>query len=265
MQSFYRKIIQMSKTIKLRKGFDIKMQGVAEHIFIQNPMPDSVALKPTDFVGLTAKLAVKEGDTVLAGEPLFIDKNRPEVQFTSPVSGVVSDINRGARRALLNVVVKPDAEIKYKSFDFGDLDGMNREQVVAAMLEAGVWPFIKQRPFDIIANPNEKPKSIHISTFDTAPLAPDYTFALEESAADFQVGVNALRKLTDGVVNLNIYKEDRAKTTFTQITGVEQNYFTGPHPAGNVGVQIHHIDPINKGDVVWVVNPQAVAIIGRLF
>ena len=255
----------MSKTIKLRKGFDIKMQGVAEHIFIQNPMPDSVALKPTDFVGLTAKLAVKEGDTVLAGEPLFIDKNRPEVQFTSPVSGVVSAINRGARRALLNVVVKPDAEIKYKSFDFGDLDGMNREQVVAAMLEAGVWPFIKQRPFDIIANPNEKPKSIHISTFDTAPLAPDYTFALEESAADFQVGVNALRKLTDGVVNLNIYKEDRAKTTFTQITGVEQNYFTGPHPAGNVGVQIHHIDPINKGDVVWVVNPQAVAIIGRLF
>ena len=196
---------------------------------------------------------------------MFIDKYRPEVQFTSPVSGVVTAINRGARRMLLNVVVKPDAEIKYKSFDFGDLESMNREQVVSAMLEAGVWPFVKQRPFDIIANPNEKPKAIHISTFDTAPLAPDYTFALEESAKDFQIGVDALRKLTDGVVNLNIYKEDRAKTTFTEIKNVEQNYFVGPHPAGNVGVQIHHIDPINKGDVVWVVNPQAVAIIGRLF
>lgn len=255
----------MSKTIKLRKGFDIKMQGVAEHIFIQNPMPDSVALKPTDFVGLTAKMVVKEGDTVLAGDPLFIDKYRPEIQFTSPVSGVVSAINRGERRALLNVVVKPDSEIQYKTFDCGDVDSMNREQIIAAMLEAGVWPFVKQRPFDVIANPNDKPKAIHISTFDTAPLAPDYTFALEESAADFQVGVNALRKLTDGVVNLNIYKEDRAKTTFTKITGVEQNYFNGPHPAGNVGVQIHHIDPINKCDVVWVVNPQDVAIIGRLF
>jgi Na+-transporting NADH:ubiquinone oxidoreductase subunit A len=255
----------MSKTIKLRKGFDIKMQGAAEHIFFQNPMPETVALKPTDFVGMTAKMVVKEGDKVLAGDPLFIDKFHPEIQFASPVSGVVAAVNRGERRALLNVVVKPDAEIEYKKFENGSLDSMSREQVIAAMLNAGVWPFVKQRPYDVIANPNDKPKSIHISAFDSAPLAPDYTFALEESAADFQVGVNALKKLTDGVVNLNIYKEERAKTTFTQVTGVEQNFFQGPHPAGNVGVQIHHIDPINKGEVVWVVNPQDVIIIGRLF
>ena len=255
----------MSKTIKLRKGFDIKMQGAAEHIFFQNPMPETVALKPTDFVGMTAKMVVKEGDKVLAGDPLFIDKFHPEIQFVSPVSGVVAAVNRGERRALLNVVVKPDAEIEYKKFENGSLDSMSREQVIAAMLNAGVWPFVKQRPYDVIANPNDKPKSIHISAFDSAPLAPDYTFALEESAADFQVGINALKKLTDGAVNLNIYKEERAKTTFTQVTGVEQNFFQGPHPAGNVGVQIHHIDPINKGEVVWVVNPQDVIIIGRLF
>lgn len=255
----------MSKTIKLRKGFDIKMQGAAEHIFFQNPMPETVALKPTDFVGMTAKMVVKEGDKVLAGDPLFIDKFHPEIQFASPVSGVVTAVNRGERRALLNVVVKPDAEIEYKKFENGSLDSMSREQVIAAMLNAGVWPFVKQRPYDVIANPNDKPKSIHISAFDSAPLAPDYTFALEESAADFQVGVNALKKLTDGAVNLNIYKEERAKTTFTQVTGVEQNFFQGPHPAGNVGVQIHHIDPINKGEIVWVVNPQDVIIIGRLF
>ncbi|MBO4777875.1 MAG: NADH:ubiquinone reductase (Na(+)-transporting) subunit A, partial [Bacteroidales bacterium] len=255
----------MSKTIKLRKGFDIKMQGAAEHIFFQNPMPETVALKPTDFVGMTAKMVVKEGDKVLAGDPLFIDKFHPEIQFASPVSGVVAAVNRGERRALLNVVVKPDAEIEYKKFENGSLDSMSREQVIAAMLNAGVWPFVKQRPYDVIANPNDKPKSIHISAFDSAPLAPDYTFALEESAADFQVGINALKKLTDGAVNLNIYKEERAKTTFTQVTGVEQNFFQGPHPAGNVGVQIHHIDPINKGEVVWVVNPQDVIIIGRLF
>lgn len=255
----------MSKTVKLRKGFDIKMQGVAEHIFTQNPMPEAVALKPTDFVGLVAKLSVKEGDKVLAGDPLFVDKLRPEVQFTSPVSGTVSAINRGNRRALLSVVVTPDKETEYKQFESTNVDSMSREQIISTMLNAGVWPFVKQRPYDVIANPNDKPKAIHISTFDTAPLAPDYTFALEDSAADFQAGVNALKKLTDGVVNLNVYKEDRAKTTFTQIQGVEQNFFQGPHPAGNVGVQIHHIDPINKGDVVWVVNPQDVVIIGRLF
>lgn len=255
----------MSKTVKLRKGFDIRMQGVAEHIFTQNPMPEAVALKPTDFVGLVAKLSVKEGDKVLAGDPLFVDKLRPEVQFTSPVSGTVSAINRGNRRALLSVVVTPDKETEYKQFESTNVDSMSREQIISTMLNAGVWPFVKQRPYDVIANPNDKPKAIHISTFDTAPLAPDYTFALEDSAADFQAGVNALKKLTDGVVNLNVYKEDRAKTTFTQIQGVEQNFFQGPHPAGNVGVQIHHIDPINKGDVVWVVNPQDVVIIGRLF
>lgn len=255
----------MSKTVKLRKGFDIKMQGEAEHIFSQNPMPEAVALKPTDFVGLVAKLSVKEGDKVLAGDPLFVDKLRPEVQFTSPVSGTVSAINRGNRRALLSVVVTPDKETEYKQFESTNVDSMSREQIISTMMNAGVWPFVKQRPYDVIANPNDKPKAIHISTFDTAPLAPDYTFALEESAADFQVGVNALKKLTDGAVNLNLYKEDRAKTTFTQIQGVEQNFFQGPHPAGNVGVQIHHIDPINKGDVVWVVNPQDVVIIGRLF
>ncbi len=255
----------MSKTVKLRKGFDIKMQGVAEHIFFQNPMPETVALKPTDFVGLTAKLAVKEGDKVLAGDPLFFDKFRPEVNFVSPVSGKVSAINRGARRALLSIVVTPDKETEYKKFEVGNLDSLSREQIISTMLGAGVWPFVKQRPYDIIANPNDKPKAIHISAFDTAPLAPDYTFALEESADDFQVGVNALKKLTDGVVNLNIFKEGRAKTTFTQVQGVEQNFFQGPHPAGNVGVQIHHIDPINKGDIVWVLNPQDVVIIGRLF
>lgn len=255
----------MSKTVKLRKGFDIKMKGAADRIFFQNPMPDSVALKPTDFVGLSAKLAVKEGDKVLAGDPLFVDKFRPEVNFVSPVSGTVSAINRGARRALLSIVVTPDQEIEYKKFEAGNLDSLSREQVVSTMLAAGVWPFVKQRPYDIIANPEDKPKAIHISAFDTAPLAPDYTYALEESAEDFQIGVNALKKLTDGAVNLNIFKEGRAKTTFTQIQGVEQNFFEGPHPAGNVGVQIHHIDPINKGEVVWVVNPQDVVIIGRLF
>src|SRR5690606_13225404 len=171
----------------------------------------------------------------------------------------------GEKRKILEVRVKADAEIQYESFKQADPNSLSREEIKENMLKSGVWPFIKQRPYDVIANPNDVPKSIHITAMDTAPLAPDYGFIAHGRKEEFQAGLDALVKLTDGKVHLNINGNTNADEVFTGAKNVQINRISGPHPAGNVGIQIHHLEPINKGEVVWVLKAIDVLTIGKLF
>lgn len=255
----------MLKVKRIKKGLTINLKGKPERIFHQLPMPQKVALKPTDFLGLIPKLVVREGDKVLAGSPLFYDKNNSDIVFTSPVSGVVESIIRGERRRITEVVVTADEQISYEKFETPSVEKATREQIIPLLLKSGLWPFIKQRPYACLANPNDIPKEIFISAFDTAPLAPDYTFLINEYKSDFVRGVAILQKLTTGKTHISLYDETRANSPFKNIPDVEYHYFSGKHPVGNVGVQIHHISPINKGDIVWTINPQDVVLIGRFF
>lgn len=241
------------------------MLGTAEKIIKKADQAEFYAVKPADFQGIRPKMVVKVGDRVKAGTPLFYDKFQPEVQFTSPVSGEVTDINRGERRAILEVVVKADANIEYEKFDIGDLNSLTKEQIVETLQKSGLWPTIRQRPYSTIANPNDDPKAIFISAFDSAPLAPDMDYIVKDCESCFQKGIDVLSKLTKGKIHLNINADYPAAETFTNAKGVEINKFTGPHPAGNVGVQINKIDPINKGDIIWYTYPQEIITIGRLF
>lgn len=255
----------MSKVIKIKKGLNISMLGPAEKIIKKANQAEYYAVKPTDFKGIRPKLVVKAGDKVKAGTPLFYDKFQPEVQFTSPVSGEVTAINRGERRVILEVVVKADATIEYEEFQLGDSTNLSKEEIVAVLQQSGLWPTIRQRPYSTIANPNDSPKAIFISAFDSAPLAPDMDYVAKEYADYFQKGIDILSKLTEGTIHLNINADYPAAETFTKAKGVQINKFTGPHPSGNVGVQINKIDPINKGEIVWYTYPQEIITIGRLF
>ena len=253
----------MSKIITLRKGLDIRLQGEAQQTVASAPAAAEYAVSPLDFEGVTPKLLVKVGDEVKAGTPLFFNKYDERVLFTSPVSGTVSAVNRGEKRKVLNVTVKADAEQRYEQFAVPDLAKASREQVTELLLRSGLWPMFVQRPYGIIADPSDAPKAIFVSAFDSAPLAPDYNFVLRERTKDLQKGIEVLRKLTTGKVHLAV--RAKAEGQMAGLTGVELHAFAGKHPVGNVGVQIHHIDPVNKGEVVWTINIQDLAIVGRLF
>lgn len=253
----------MSQVIKLKKGLDILLKGEAKRELTRLPLVHAYALKPEDFPGVTPKLLVRVDDAVKVGTPLFFDKYRPQILFTSPVSGKVSAIVRGEKRKILEVVITPEAEQVYETFDVPAIEATDREQIKSLMLKAGLWPMIIQRPFGIVANPQDTPKSIFVSGFDSAPLAPDMNFVLENEAENLETGFALLGKLTDGKVYLGL--KNGTSGVLNQVKNAEIRLFEGPHPAGNVGVQIHHIDPINKGDVVWTVDVQHVAMIGRFF
>ena len=253
----------MSQVIKLKKGLDILLEGEAKRELTRLPLVHAYALKPEDFPGVTPKLLVRVDDEVKVGTPLFFDKYRPQILFTSPVSGKVSAIVRGEKRKILEVVITPEAEQVYETFDVPAIEATDREQIKSLMLKAGLWPMIIQRPFGIVANPQDTPKSIFVSGFDSAPLAPDMNFVLENEAENLETGFTLLGKLTDGKVYLGL--KNGTSGVLNQVKNAEIRLFEGPHPAGNVGVQIHHIDPINKGDVVWTVDVQHVAMIGRFF
>ena len=253
----------MSKIITSRGGLDINLQGKPETSVADAPQAALYAVSPLDFEGVTPKLLVKAGERVKAGTPLFFNKNDERVIFTSPVSGEVEAVNRGEKRKVLSVTVRPDAEQQYEEFARPDLESAPREEIVGLLLRSGLWPMIVQRPYGIIADPAQTPKAIFVSTFDSAPLAPDYNFVLREEKKNLQKGIEVLRRLTEGKVHLSM--RAGAEGDMVSLAGVEQHAFKGKHPVGNVGVQIHRIDPINKGEVVWTVNIQDVAIIGRLF
>ncbi len=254
----------MTKVITIRKGLNINMKGSADKV-IQPLQPQFFAIKPTDFTGIFPKLLVNEGSAVKAGTPLFFDKYNEQVLFTSPVSGKVSAINRGLRRVIEEIVIERDHEQQFESFPQSNPETLSSGKIKELLLQSGNWPSIRQRPYGIIANPRHTPDAIFISAFDTAPLAPDYDFLLHEKGEAFQTGIDALKKLTAAPIYLNIHQTETNAKEFLDINGVIINRFKGPHPSGNVGIQIHHIRPVNKGDVIWHINPVDVVVIGRLF
>ncbi len=259
----------MSKQIKIKKGFDINLKGKAEKNIGDFARAEYFAIKPSDFIHVSRpKLEVAVGDKVQAGDVVFFDKLQDSVKYLAPVSGEVTDIVRGAKRRLLEVKIKADAEDSYKEFKkytAQEVGGISKEDAIKEMCDGGVWPHIIQRPYAVVASPEDSPKAIYISACDTAPLACDPGFALKDDVENFKAGISILKKLTSGKVHINIHTDAEVAPVFEQNAGVQVNKFSGPHPAGNVGIQIHHIDPINKGDVVWTVSPFGVAQIGKLF
>ena len=253
---------RMANVIKLRKGLDINLKGKAAEEFMSVKEPGFYSLVPDDFTGITPKVVVKEQEYVMAGGPLFIDKNHPELKFVSPVSGVVTSVERGARRKVLNIVVEAAAEQDYEEFGKKDVNALNGESVKAALLEAGMFAFIRQRPYDVIADPTMYPKAIFVSVFDSNPLAPDFEFALKGEEANFQTGLDALSKMAKTYLSISVKQKAAA---LTQAKNVTITAFDGPNPAGNVGVQINHISPVVKGETVWTIGAEAVIFIGRLF
>jgi Na+-transporting NADH:ubiquinone oxidoreductase subunit A len=255
----------MAELIKIKRGLDIKLQGKAEEIHLSESIhPSSYALIPDDFHGIPPKLAVKEGDVVKAGSVLFTDKYRPEIRIVSPVSGTISAIVRGEKRKLLRIEIKADFTNEYEDFGVKKVQDLSGTEIKKHLTEAGIWPFIKQRPYDIIANPTDTPRDIFVSGFDSAPLAPNIDFILQGQEDDFQTGLDALSKLTSGNVYLGVSPKTLSPALL-QAKNVKIKQFKGPHPAGNTGVQIRYVSPINKGDVVWVIRPADILFIGRLF
>lgn len=248
------------KTIKLKKGLDIVMDGRAELRVVSMTQPDVVKIVPDDYHGITPKVAVKEGDAVKVGSVILFDKNRPTLKITSPVSGTVVEVARGERRKLLYVAVQRDGKQTHETLPKIDLNA-ERAQLLDAVLTAGFGALIRQRPYDVVANPETTPKAIFVSAFDTAPLAPDYNFVLKGRAADVQNGLSVLAKLTDGKVYYSVSPDTSAE--LRNMNDVEITEFVGAHPAGNVGVQINHLNPVNKGETVWTMNVQDVALLGH--
>lgn len=255
----------MSDVIKIKRGVDIKLVGEPEKEFAPSLPVETVAIKPGDFKGVRFKLSVKEGDEVKAGSPLLFNKDAEQVKFCSPVSGEVAQVVRGAKRRIMEVRVLADKETEYEDFGAADPIGLEREQVIEKMTVSGCWPFLKQRPYNVVADPERTPKAIFISGFDSAPLAPDLAKLLEGQEEAFQTGINALAKLTSGQVHLGLNASAPAGRTLSSVKGVKVTKYDGPHPAGLVGVQIAKVDPINKGETVWTITPEHVVIIGRLF
>ncbi|MDX1317074.1 Na(+)-translocating NADH-quinone reductase subunit A [Xanthomarina gelatinilytica] len=252
----------MSNDIKIKKGLDIKLKGEAEKATENAIVSNYCTLRPEDFHGVIPKLLVKVGDKVKAGEAVFYDKSNEAVKFASPVSGEVIEILRGEKRRILAIKLQADKEQVYQDFGKFDVQSANGEAVKAHLLASGCWPFIKQRPYDIIAKPNRTPKAIFISGYASAPLAADLDYTLKGKEAELQAAVTALGKLTEGKVHVSVGKN--STSPLAGLSGITLHKVSGPHPSGNVGTQINKIDPVNKGEVVWTVNAQDLVIIGEL-
>lgn len=259
----------MSKIVKLKKGFDINLAGKAEKRISDSSQTETFALKPTNFVGmLRPKLLVAEGDTVKAGTPMLYNKMQEDVMYCSPVSGEIVEVKRGAKRKILEIKVLADKEIEYETFpthNVSEINNLSKDDARSIMLKGGVWPNLIQRPFGTVANETDTPKAIFISAFDSHPLAADTAYTLKGQDEAFQAGIEILKKFTEGKIHLNHDLDGEVSTIFANVENVQDNKFSGAHPAGNVGVQIHHIDPMNKGEIAWTISPYGVAQIGKLF
>lgn len=247
--------------VNVRKGLDINLEGASLNSISDANSPKVVALKPSDFPNLMPKMMVKEGDELKCGSVVFHDKYNDDIKFVSPVSGKVKEIVRGDKRKILAITIYSDGKMEQLHTSPKDLSKMDISEIKSELMSSGLWPLIRMRPIDIIANPKDTPKSIFISSFDTSPLSPDYSFIMQGKSAEFNAGLEVLNKLTDGDVHLQV--RSNSDEVFSKANNVKINTVVGPHPAGNVGVQIHNIDTINKGEVIWYINPQDVMIIGR--
>lgn len=254
----------MSKTIKITKGLDVHLVGQPKPEVVETTVGE-YAIKPGDFVGLVPKMLVQEGDKVKAGTPVFYAKGKERILFTSPVSGTVTSVERGEKRVIKAVRIVPDGQNEYEDFSGEGLGALSGEQVKERMLASGVWTLLRQRPYDVIPNPDTTPKCIVIKGFSSAPLAPDYAILLKGEGAAMQVGVDALCKLTSGKVHLNLHAKLSRCEELDSLKNVEVNVFEGKHPCGNISVQMEKIDPIEKGERIWYVDATDLAVIGKLF
>ena len=250
----------MSTDIRIKKGLDIKLIGEAKQITTALPISSIYAIKPENFHGIIPKLLAKEKSEVKAGEALFFSKADDRVLFPSPVSGEVVEVVRGAKRKILEIKILADKSQQYQDFGKKDITNLSADEIKKHLLSSGCWPFIKRRPYDIIAKPDDTPKAIFVSAYASAPLAADYNYVLKGKEAELQVALMALAKLTTGKVHVSA----NSNSPFANLKGIEFHTVSGPHPAGNVSTQIAKTDPINKGEVVWVVSPQDLVIIGEL-
>ena len=252
----------MSLDIRIRRGASIRLKGESEKIMSDASPSKTYALKPDNFFGIVPRLVVKEGEKISQGAPIFHSKNDPRILFVSPVSGMVKQVIRGAKRKILKIVIEQQ-DNKVISHKIPAKKSLDRETVSELLLKSGSWPFIRQRPYGVIADPDATPKAIYISTYNSAPLDADFQFLLKNNKDDFQKGVDILNFLVDTPVVLSI---DAAFSGFFQeIKGVEILRINGPHPAGNVSIQIHNHVPINMGEKIWEVRPEDVVNIGKLF
>ena len=252
----------MSKDIRIKKGLDIKLVGEATLTTNKLPVNGMFALKPQDFHGIIPKLIAKEGAEVKAGESIFYSKSDDRILFPSPVSGKVTEIIRGAKRKIISIKIAADGKQSFKDFGKQDADKMSAEEVKNYLLSSGCWPFVKQRPFDIIANPSQNPKAIFISAYASSPLAANYDYTLAGKEEELQAALTAISKLTTGSVHVSVGKD--SNSPFSGLKNIQLHNVSGPHPVGNVSTQISQIDPLNKGEVVWVINPHDLLVIGEL-
>ena len=251
----------MTQTIKIRKGLDIRLAGVAAPTVDSLASSKVYALQPDQFVGMTPKVVVKEGETVKRGTPLFVNKHYPDVRFASPVSGTVTNVVRGERRKVLRVEIEADKEQQAERFDVPNLSSAGGEQICQLLLKAGLFGYLNQLPYAISATPDQMPKGIFVSALQDKPLAADFEMLLQGNEEAFQAGLTALSKIAP--VHLGIGSKQSARA-LTDAKDVSLYIFDGPCPAGNVGVQINHISPINKGETVWTADGMTVIFIGRL-
>ncbi len=253
----------------LKRGHDILLAGEASKTEVSTAAVTNYAVQPVNFRGIAPipKMLVEVGAEVKAGDPLFYDKSNPDMKFVAPVSGEVVAINRGAKRSIIEVVILADKEMQYRALPAFDLDQSDRTALVNYLMDSGIWPLIRQRPYDSIPHPTDVPRDIFVSTFDSAPLAPDLNIVVKGKEAAFQKGLDVLNRLTEGEVHLglNARGEEAPSTAFTEAKNVKKYWFYGKHPVGNVGIQIHHIKPINAGDKVWILGVQEVITLGNLF
>ena len=259
----------MIETIRIKKGFDINLKGKAVKRIEEISPPETYALKPTDFIGIIRpKLMVKEGDTVQAGTPILFCKKNEKVKYVAPVSGEIAEIVRGEKRKLLEVRILADKDIKYapaKKYSSSEINGLSKQEVARILCDYGIWPNIIQRPYGKIANPEDEPRDIFVSGYDSSPLAPDYDLIYQGQEQYIQTGIDILNKFVKGQLHLTVDADAEFSKVFSQLKNINLHKISGPHPAGNVGIQIHHIKPINKGDILWTTTPFGLAQIGKLF
>tara|TARA_B100000242_G_scaffold173391_1_gene124251 strand:- start:372 stop:1721 length:1350 start_codon:yes stop_codon:yes gene_type:complete len=252
----------MSKDISIKDGANLNLKGLASMELEVANMSLNYALNPDDFFGLIPRMLVKEGDKVSLGQPIFHDKNNESIKIVSPVSGKIQEIVRGAKRKILNVIIKKEGESAV-NFKIPSLSSISNKKILELLIESGSLAFIRQRPYNIIARPDRPPKSIFVSVHSTAPYAANYDFILKKRMDEFQVGVDVMSKLIGKPINLSI--SHNCESDFSTLNNVDVYKIKGAHPSGNESFQINRIDPLNSGEIIWVIKPEDIANIGSFF
>ena len=252
----------ISKELSIKNGATLNLKGLAVTELDVPKMSINYALNPDDFFGLIPRMLVKEGEKVSKGQPIFYDKNNDSIRIVSPVSGKISEITRGAKRKILNIIIKQEGD-RSINFNIPSLSNISKDMILQLLVESGSLAYIRQRPYNIIARPGKLPKSIFVSTHSTAPYAADYDFILRKRMHEFQIGIDIMSRLIGKPINLSISHSCEIENA--NLENVEIYKIKGAHPSGNESFQINRIDPLNSGEIVWVIKPEDLANIGSFF